>query len=807
LFAFRDMFGVQWWCLIIGFGRSLVAKEYVRMFEARPNLSAVRDVMVVIFLTLLVGCKGVDETVNPASGVPTDTVSAGIPLTPANLTATAGNAQASLTWSASSGATSYNVKRSTTSGGPYTQLAADTSPSYTDSAVSNGVTYFYVVTAVDSAGESADSAAVSVTPDPAITTPAVPTSVTATAGNAQASLTWSASSGATGYHVKRATTSGGPYTQVAAPTATSYTDPALTNGTTYYYVVSAFDSAGESANSAQVNAKPVAPAMTPATPTNLSATAGNAQASLTWSASTGATTYNVKRATTSGGPYTQIASPTATSYTNTALTNGTTYYYVVSAVDSAGESANSAQVSAKPVAPVTPVVIPATPTGLAATAGNAQASLAWSASSGATSYHVKRATTTGGPYTQIAAPTSTSYTDTALTNGTTYYYVVSALDSAGESANSTQAGATPSAPVTTPPPTTSGTWINVTPAGVDLIDTLTCGNFGVETVQADPAHPSNLYAMFHCQGIWRSTDYGATWSGPINTGSNGAATRDCAGGITIPPGSTASVPTIYEACIRGTGLGFWKSVDGGVNWTTYFVAPSGASRQDYYPPVVDPYDPNHLVMAGHEMDYLVESVDGGATWSNVPLNSGMLENGGTGEVFFIDTGSATTTRGTWLWIAQTSGGIYGTWRTSNSGAAWVQVDKNEHPHGAGQIYQPDSSGSVYMAGAYSTLGWGVLRSVDYGVSWTHVGPVTSETVVVGTAKNIYAMYGWSVGPGQSLSAAFQLATQPGTGTWATPGIPAGLAQGAHEIRVVNDGTHSILVDAGGSSGLWRYIEP
>ena len=78
-----------------------------------------------------------------------------------------------------------------------------------------------------------------------------------------------------------------------------------------------------------------------------------------------------------------------------------------------------------------------------ATAGNAQISLTWTASSGATSYHVKRSTTTGGPYTQVSAPTTTAFTDTGLTNGTTYFYVVSALNSAGESANSTQASATP----------------------------------------------------------------------------------------------------------------------------------------------------------------------------------------------------------------------------------------------------------------------------------------------------------------------------------------------------------------------------
>ncbi len=87
----------------------------------------------------------------------------------------------------------------------------------------------------------------------------------------------------------------------------------------------------------------------PAAPATLTAAAGNASVSLSWAASSGATSYTVKRATTSGGPYTSIATGiTATSYTNTGLNNGTTYYYVVSASNAAGESTNSPQASATP---------------------------------------------------------------------------------------------------------------------------------------------------------------------------------------------------------------------------------------------------------------------------------------------------------------------------------------------------------------------------------------------------------------------------------------------------------------------------
>src|SRR5688572_4819257 len=89
-------------------------------------------------------------------------------------------------------------------------------------------------------------------------------------------------------------------------------------------------------------------AQPPAAPTGLAATAGNAQVSLTWTASSGATSYNVYRSTTSNGQGTTPIQTgiTGTSFTNTGLTNGTTYYYKVAAVNAAGTSAQSSQASA-----------------------------------------------------------------------------------------------------------------------------------------------------------------------------------------------------------------------------------------------------------------------------------------------------------------------------------------------------------------------------------------------------------------------------------------------------------------------------
>jgi len=218
------------------------------------------------------------------------------------------------------------------------------------------------------------------------------------------------------------------------------------------------NSGTNSSNNGGGNSTPTA-ASTPVPPLNLTATGGNQLISLAWTASTGANTYNVKRAATNGGPYTTVAAPTGTSYTDTTVTNGTPYYYVVTAVNATGESGNSNQAAA--TAAAAPVA-PAAPLNLTATGGNQQIALAWTASTGATSYHVKRATTNGGPYTTDASPTGTSYTDTTVTNGTTYYYVVTAISAGGESANSNQASATPVA-APPAPPTNPGTSSCATP--------------------------------------------------------------------------------------------------------------------------------------------------------------------------------------------------------------------------------------------------------------------------------------------------------------------------------------------------------
>ncbi|MDD2310031.1 MAG: fibronectin type III domain-containing protein [Desulfuromonadaceae bacterium] len=267
--------------------------------------------------------------------------------------------------------------------------------------------------------------------------PAAPTGVIATGGTKQVALSWSSVNNATSYNVYYATTPGvttANGTKIAN-TATPAVQTELTAATTYYYIVTAVNSIGESAPSVQVAATTLSatPApTTPAVPASLTAVGGTNKVTLSWAAAGGASSYNLYWSTTPGvttANGTKVAGIT-TPYVKTGLAAGTAYYFIVTATNSAGESAPSPQVTATTSAPV-PVF--------------KQLTLAWDPVAGASSYNlywstVPGVTTANG--TKISGISSPSYVHTGLAAGTTYYYVVTAVNSANESAASIPASGT-----------------------------------------------------------------------------------------------------------------------------------------------------------------------------------------------------------------------------------------------------------------------------------------------------------------------------------------------------------------------------
>lgn len=211
-----------------------------------------------------------------------------------------------------------------------------------------------VPTIVDVEGEC-DEGGDSLIPEPT-EAPEAPV-LSALADSNSINLSWNAVDGAEFYVVRRSTTPGGPYVTLSDNlVATVFDDDSVQVGTTYYYVVVAHGVAGDSDPSNEASATIFQQA--PDAPTNLVAAADTDSIVLTWDAVAGATSYNVKRAEVSGGPYTTIAVVAEETYDDTSVSPGVEYFYVVSAVNSGGEGDNSNEDSAMVQEPQVPALDP-----------------------------------------------------------------------------------------------------------------------------------------------------------------------------------------------------------------------------------------------------------------------------------------------------------------------------------------------------------------------------------------------------------------------------------------------------------------
>ena len=530
---------------------------------------------------------------------------------PTGVTALAGDSKVVLSWNTVSYATSYNVKRSTASGTGYVTLASITGTAYTDSSATNGTGYYYVVSAASIIAETPNSAEVSALP---LSIPAswVSQDLGSTAyigsssidpygkftlvgsgsdiwngtdacqfagqawngdgvlvarildftntssytkvgvmfretllsnaknvyAGADGQSTWvmqkrtstggstansgSTTSGALQRWIKLVR-SGSTFTAyqsgTASPAWTAFGSAATVSMATNCYAGLAV-SAHNNAKICTAHFDNVIFLATPAFVT------GTNRATLTWLPSPGADSYLVQRSTVSGSNYTTVATLSGTTtYTNTGLTPGSTYYYVITAVADQGMTATSPQVT------VQPNTLNA-PTSLAAVPGYSQASLSWNTATGAVSYNIKRSLTSGSGYVTVASVSGTSYVDPAVTNGNTYYYVVSAVSSWGaESANSPEA-----------------------------------------TVGVGPLQNTGFEAPALTSGTYSYNTAGGSWTFSAQSSNNGSGISSNASGFTK---YNASAPQGQQvAFLQGTGS-FLQAVNGlipGAAYTLTFAA-------------------------------------------------------------------------------------------------------------------------------------------------------------------------------------------------------------------------------------------
>ncbi|HOM76627.1 MAG TPA: carbohydrate-binding protein, partial [Anaerohalosphaeraceae bacterium] len=387
------------------------------------------------------------------------------PVAPANLSATMiTSSQVNLTWTTALGATSYNIKRSTASGGPYTTIASTiTLTSFSDTNITGGATYYYVVSSNTPDGESPNSSE------------AVPSRL-------RTYLKFNESSGTAGFDATgnnwNGTLVNGPLraagkfgNAVDLDGINDYVSlPAgVVNGLTsctiaawvYLDTVSNWSRIFDFGTGTNVNMF--------LTPRNGST--GTVRFAITTSGAGGEQQINgssalptgvwthvaVTLAGSTGILYVdgaEVGRNTAMSLTPSSL-GTTTQNYIGRSQYSADPYSDgridefriythalSGSEVAMLYAEQIPLDIPSVPTGLSATAvSSGQIDLSWTVSSTATNYNIKCSMSSSGPYTLIASVSGTSYSDIGLSESTVYYYVVSAVNSVGESADSEQAGA------------------------------------------------------------------------------------------------------------------------------------------------------------------------------------------------------------------------------------------------------------------------------------------------------------------------------------------------------------------------------
>ncbi|WP_022850576.1 fibronectin type III domain-containing protein [Limisalsivibrio acetivorans] len=355
------------------------------------------------------------------------------PTAPQNVFASGGGSTIYISWDTVQDASTYNIYWSTSPGvttSNGTKISGIVNHYYEHTGLESGTTYYYIVTAENAQGESPASSEASGSTLGSVP-PVAPINVSAAGGHGEIGVFWDFVDNATSYNVYYSTSSGVSTetgTKVAGITNHYYYHTGLADGATYYYIVTAVNANGEGPASVEVSAT-TDDNFLPAVPANLSATGGDQQVNLSWDSVADATSYNVYWSISSGVTTTngnQISSITDTMYTHSGLDAGTTYYYIVTAVNGNGEGMPSAEASASTTA-VTP---PAYPANFDVDSGDTDMQMSWDSVADADSYTIywKEGTGVTDADNAITGITDTLYTHNGISNGPVYCYAIASVN-------------------------------------------------------------------------------------------------------------------------------------------------------------------------------------------------------------------------------------------------------------------------------------------------------------------------------------------------------------------------------------------
>jgi photosystem II stability/assembly factor-like uncharacterized protein len=318
----------------------------------------------------------------------------------------------------------------------------------------------------------------------------------------------------------------------------------------------------------------------------------------------------------------------------------------------------------------------------------------------------------------------------------------------------------------------------------------------------DPVNQGTVYSGTLLQGVWKSTDCGATWR-KMSEGTNGFdVNRGMNWTFEIDP---YHPNVLYTNSGYGSN-GLFKSIDGGENWIDIWSPASQPVLSKFFQynfanvVAVDPWNSQHILLTFHEGCWsqfavtpgappyedtcIVESFDGGSSWDIIAGKEGW--NGGEGQIiFFLDSSS------TWLWGSQNNG----FWRTEDSGQTWQQIPGMATSHLQGTRMHRAKDGTFYVP-----AGDGIWRSPDGKANtWELVpgtGPIVGSIVSDGTTMYASTCYGGGV----CDKIRFLKSPETDGRTWTEIPNPPNINHGGN---LSIDVGHKLLFSSNLLGGLWR----